>query len=166
MVGAPGCDNGTFSGVAPRRPPMSTQPVEIPVTLTVPERMAFDLFVTAMEGGIGYWSAALNYHWHVPGVDPGGADADVEDLDGFHAMLCLDPDDEWPDGAPGSTPRRLDGGVICEGIRRIVTGETVVARRIRHALVVGMVDYEQADFDAEVADVVAQAGLLGTLVYC
>ena len=37
------------------------------------KQFLFDVFVTALEGGIGYWSVAEEYHWKKDG----------EDLDGF-----------------------------------------------------------------------------------
>lgn len=48
--------------------------------------MLCDLFTTALEGGIGYWSSASAYHW--------SNDDGTPDLDGFYAEI----EDDEADG--------------------------------------------------------------------
>jgi hypothetical protein len=44
------------------------------------------MFTTALEGGIGYWSIAEEYHWILPAPE-GQPPTYAEDLDNFHARI-------------------------------------------------------------------------------
>jgi hypothetical protein len=122
------------------------------------DQLLHDLFVTALEGGIGYWSTADAYHWcH-------DDDATSEDLAGFYAIVVDCEADE-------ETAHRIDRDVIYRGLRRFYDGDTsggaagpyVFAHMIRLAILKPGDD--RIDFDADDADVIVQAGLFGEVVY-
>ena len=74
------------------------------------------LFVTALEGGIGYWSVATRYRWSIPGTDG------ETDFDGFHAVIEETESDE-------DTPpvHRIDAACILRPKRASLFARAVVA---------------------------------------
>ncbi|MDE3022786.1 MAG: hypothetical protein KGI54_13170 [Pseudomonadota bacterium] len=126
---------------------MTTIQLELPI----PEALPNELFTTALEGGIGYWSVCVSqYHWS----NPDG----TEDLTGFNVTVEL-TDEEDPEEFI------INRDVIELGIKRILEGGITVNDTIRESLFIAVVDYENRDCDAEVADCVVQAGLFNEIVY-
>ncbi len=117
------------------------------------KRSAFlwDVFVTALEGGIGYWSAASEYHiWRSSDGEP--------DTAGFFATI--------EDGEDDGKEYRIDAAVIARGLGRIVRGEVEIASSIRgNVMLANATNGDDADLDAIDADCVVQAGLFGEVVY-
>lgn len=79
-----------------------------------------DVFTTALEGGIGYWALAHEYHWAA------AAEGIEQDLDGFYAIVT---DEEG--GLLGGAQTRTDADVIARGLRRIADGEVQISPDIR-----------------------------------
>ncbi len=126
----------------------------LPVTFTVRARVSketlFNVFVTALEGGIGYWSVCTKYRWALPDGS--------EDLDGFHAVI------EETESREDTPPvHRIDAKVIVRGLKHFATPGSGYndVRAACLALLAG----EDADYDAVVADCIVQAGLFGEVVY-
>ena len=132
--------------------------------------MYFDIFVTALEGGIGYWSVCEEYQWRrkfVPTTEPGAkiTVAEESDIFGFYAVVR---DEEDPvDGEPRDW--RIDHGTIEKGIAkafqyavengRLSDYNFVALAKLKHGR------FDNLDFDAETADIIVQFGLFGELVY-
>ena len=108
------------------------------------------LFVTALEGGIGYWSECVGYHWS----NADGSD----DVGGFNALIIetdTDDDPEWV----------IDRAVIAKGYRLATTvwRDGLAWSSAKPPVVVGPdTDW---DYDAGDADLIVQLGLFGELVY-
>jgi hypothetical protein len=117
-------------------------------TPTAKQQLVLDVFTTALEGGIGYWSQATSYHW-LNGED--------EDYEGFYADI-IEVDAE-------QQQHRIDAGVIRKGLRAYALGQGGTEHRIKPPLVVTADNVEDWDFDAEDADIVVQLGLFGEVVY-
>jgi hypothetical protein len=129
-----------------------TQPTTVPVTVTltcnVDKQTLFYLFVTALEGGIGYWSVCDQYHWCAEGGE--------DDLDGFYATV-----EETEEDAP--VTHRIDAACILRGLQFFAqpgNGYKHV-RQVARAVLMG----DDADYDAGDADCIVQAGLFGEVVY-
>jgi hypothetical protein len=114
------------------------------------ERAAFlhDVFVAALEGGIGYWSECYHYHWSAD-------DGATSDVLGFHAIV---KDTE------GEGVYVISAATIEKGIAAILDGTAPVHPEIR-AWVADDNEDNQGRIDATAADAVIQAGLLGEVVY-
>lgn len=112
----------------------------------------FDIFVTALEGGIDYWACASEYHW---------GKSDNYDLDGFYAMVSdAEEDDTFPDNS------RIDIDVIAKGVNKIVNDDTVkINSEIRKTIKVANITNDAGLIDANAADCIVQVGLLGELVF-
>lgn len=137
------------------------------------KQLCHDIFVTALEGGIGYWSVAHSYHWTSGDDEHGHA---VEDLDGFYADI-EETEYEGVDPGPDQNKHHIDRSVIEKGIRAIATGDLEhpdyvgsglvgmcnIAMRLPHTPT--QYDDERLDFDAGDADNVVQAGLFGDIIY-
>ena len=151
------------------------------------ERKSFlhSVFTTALEGGIGYWSVAEEYHW---GTD-GGAKV-VDDLDDFYAILSP-AEEEWglgvdhkvfitetgePQQITDDQLLRVDMKVIERGVMRLIDNviqatveedDTMDFSRkyLRQFVVAWLTDGREGDYDADVADMVVQLGLFGEVVY-
>lgn len=109
------------------------------------------VFVTALEGGIGYWSTCTRYRWSRVAADG----ERVDDLDGFHAVIEEDEAGEV---------HRIDAEVIRRGLAYFAqTGDGYP--HVREAACALLAGDEDADYDAEVADCIVQAGLFGEVVY-
>lgn len=114
-----------------------------------------DVFTTALEGGIGYWSVAHEYHWAA------AAEGIEQDLDGFYAIIT----DEEADPEQHVT-LRIDADVIARGLRRIADGEVQISPDIRaQVMLLNATNGEDGDYDSTTADCVVQAGLFGEVVY-
>lgn len=138
--------------------PMTLSPDHVPTTVvsTPREQALADVFTTALEGGIGYWSVCTRYKWYV-GPD---ADLDKQAAD-FIAVIEVTEDDDAPTYV-------IDAGVIARGIRRAYDyykgsdGQPYIARALRD---LNFGKWDEVDYDSTVADVIVQFGLLGELVY-
>lgn len=123
--------------------------------LSLPDDFPFDLFVTAVEGGINYWFDVRVYHWH----DGHGRD----DLFGFYAKGI--PHDE--ELLPGPE-RMIDRETILKGIGLAMSDADVGLadrwrERIRQAVLGAPTN--KHDYDADDADHVVQIGMFGEVIY-
>ena len=114
-------------------------------TITERDETAKDIFTTAIEGGVNYWLGVDQYKW----VDL--------DLDYFATGTLVEE----------NTPVRIDRNVIRKGIRvayekRSEIGNLYVRRAICD---LQWGNYDDLDYDADVADIVVQMGLFGEIVY-
>lgn len=128
------------------------------VSDTPRNRFLCDVFITALEGGIGYWSQAIEYHWTLPDTDTKSVDESM-DIDGFFANIV--------DGEDGDKDHHIDAAVIERGLARIVSGEIKQLRSDIRATVmlINLTNGDEGDYDAETADCIVQAGLFGEVVY-
>ena len=106
------------------------------------------IIITALEGGIGYWSECLRYKWQ-------GREKDVV------ARIEI-PKDEAHEG---QTEFDLNNDVIAKGIGRVKNKEFKVAKYILQAILSGDRDNDGCDIDSDAADVIVQAALFGEIVY-
>lgn len=129
------------------------------------KQAACRIVCTAAEGGVNYWASVLAYVW-MPRDAEGN---EIRDLDGgllcredTHALL-RDAEDEVGE------PMRLDGPAVVRGLAKLADGsvrgcspssEPSWARAL-HMVLAG----EDPDLDAGDADCIAQAALLGEIVY-
>lgn len=113
-----------------------------------------NVFTTALEGGIGYWSTASKYHWCTPGKE---GEAYTDDVTGFYAIIqdVEDNDKEY----------RIDAAVIKRGMRRLLEGTCTFGGKAwpESRSLWGRVMAE--DYDSNDADNVVQAGLFGDIIY-
>jgi hypothetical protein len=112
----------------------------------------FDIFVTALEGGIDYWACASEYYL--------GKDREY-DLDGFYALVSdSEEDDTFPDNS------RIDLNVIVKGLNKIINDDTVkINSEIRRTIRQASIANDAGLIDADAADCIIQVGLLGELVF-
>lgn len=116
------------------------------------ERKQFilDVFTTAMEGGIGYWSVANSYHYR-------NRVTDTDDLDGFYADIEDFEDDD--------KPYKITPDVIVRGLNLIVTGPVTLRSDLMGHILLGNKTNDGGEIDADCADCIVQAGLFGEVVY-
>jgi hypothetical protein len=131
--------------------PKSTEFYEVKVP--VHDQILHYLFTCAIEGGINYWATLEEYHWAVTGSDG------VEDLKGFYAEI-------WDMEEVPPVTWRIDREVMKRGLYTAFTindpnGSAYVQRSIRDCVL----HPDNADYDADVADIVVQYGLFGEVVY-
>lgn len=110
------------------------------------DELLFGVFVTAVEQGCGYWAEGKNYVWDVP--------------DNSYSCLIRDREDEDAEWLTLDRAAILKGiDLVCEKWKHVGSSYQMNAYR---GLKSGA---EDVDYDAETADVVAQFGLLGDLIY-
>lgn len=115
------------------------------------EQMIWDLLITAVEGGIGYWSTCHSYRW----IDDDGVECPPS--------VVVVPDDE--------DPIVVTAADIARAAFRIVKskqdGEPIrfVSDDTYRAVWDAVRDPEESDCDAGVADQVFQLAALGEIVY-
>jgi len=122
-----------------------------------------DVIVTAVEGGVGYWSFAQAYRWHRDG------DYDTPPEDGVTVELRAIEDGDDPQdwtrvdrALIAAAMERLASGPVHslhDSIRGRLVGQYVIARDGR------WMDGGDYDFDAGDADIIVQVGLFGEVVY-
>ena len=117
-----------------------------------------DVIVTAVEGGVGYWSFAQAYRWHRDG------DYDTPPEDGVTVELRAIEDGDDPQDWT-----RVDRALIAAAMERLASGPVhSLHDSIRGRLVGQYViarDGGEYDFDAGDADIIVQVGLFGEVVY-
>lgn len=137
---------------------MSEASITKSITLTIPltprhDQLFFDLFVTAIEGGMTTgWARIDKYRWSV------GQDGETEDLLGFHAVLQDVEDQDQP-------IFEVNRAIILTGLQRLAFGEVPRMEHFGGKALGALLRPEHADFDAVDADIVVQAGLFGEVVY-
>ena len=128
-------------------------------------REACGIVCTAVEGGVNYWAAVEHYRWRHFNAD--GTDTDPEGRIMFsedtHAIL-RDTEDE--DGEP----LRLDGPAIVRGLAKLASGSVRCCPPSAEGSWIGalgrlLAGSDELDLDAGDADCIAQAALLGEIVY-
>ena len=120
---------------------------EAAVSKQITPEFLWSVFVTALEGGIGYWSECLAYKPFVNG-DP--------DHDNFRAVV-----QEYENGEKHA----INADVIRKGIRLLLSGQAKLNGDLLGSLTAGVLKGDSGYVDAEVADCVAQVGLFDTVVY-
>lgn len=112
------------------------------------------IFVTALEGGIGYWSTCSRYKWFLPNTNY------EEDLQGFHAIIR---DTEAED----DKDQRIDRAVIAKGVGLYIPWAIDHRNRYYADAAKHLRDgkWDDLDVDAEIADMIVQFGLCGEVVY-
>ena len=110
-----------------------------------PEREQFlaDIITCAVEGG-GVWARFSGYRW-----------------DGIPSAECRATLHDMEDGE--SYPLTIDA--VARGIGLIVRGDVGVNRTLRGAILYADRENDAGEIDADAADVIVQAGLLGDVVY-
>lgn len=127
------------------------------------DELYHQLFTTALEGGIGYWSVATSYHWQDKStpVDKNGYHTG-EDLKGFYADIIEFSENEDDYEAPENPRYRVDRSVIARGLRLIADKKhdiKYLGTDIRKRLARMYWDADDADYDAGDADIIVQVGL-------
>tara|TARA_R110000824_G_scaffold63858_1_gene167437 strand:+ start:598 stop:996 length:399 start_codon:yes stop_codon:yes gene_type:complete len=128
---------------------------QITITLDVPNSLLYEVFVTALEGGIGYWSVCNEYRIGYP-------DKTGEDHEGFRADIVetethIEGDEE--------EEVRIDRGVVLLGLTRVVQGSVRISPRIYQDILLSVRQGHSGHIDSEAADCIVQAGLFDDIVY-
>lgn len=151
----------TFPGTVVE--PVGEMPTERPSKTPGFDQFLADLFTTALEGGIGYWSSASSYHIWIDGDSTKG-----EDLLGFYADIH---DDEQ--GGDYHVNRRI----IARGWHKLNTHKDPDPASPDHVTWRKALNWSSEtppcawsaeaewDFDASDADMILQLGLLDDVVY-
>lgn len=119
--------------------------------LTDRDKAYCDVFTTALEGGIGYWSTCSRYHWSVAG------DEETQALD-FIAVITDVEDEAQPTYV-------IDRNVIARGIRLAYRRGNWATYHARALSDLNFGKWDDADFDSDTADIVVQFGLFGEYTY-
>lgn len=123
------------------------------------ERAQFlaDVLTTAVEGGIGYWSAVSEYRWDLE--DPADTSVVVHEYD----------DDLGINGDYKEEGVRVDLDLIAKGIgilkRSGGVGSAFQSDYWKQFLLADRTNGEDGDYDAGTADCIVQAGMFGEVVY-
>lgn len=132
------------------------------------KQAACGVVCTAVEGGVTYWASVQSYKWIVRGEDgqisnhPDGGLLFAEDT----CALLRDQEDEDEE----KEPMRLDGPAVIRGLAKLADGSVHACAPSSEvswndALRKLLVGDEDLDLDAGDADLIAQAALLGEVVY-
>lgn len=140
-----------------------------PTSERTPERTQFlgDIITTAAEGGTGYWAQVSQYQW----ID----DLGISREPGTIMVVCGERQGDEPratlhelnDDESGYKEEGLDLTLdaVERGIGLILDGKVGVATRYINRIAGASARNDAGDIDAEDADVIAQAALLGDIVY-
>jgi len=134
------------------------------------DRAYLSIFITALEGGIGYWSSCTVYHWTTATAEQNALDH--EDVLGFHATI-KDLDEEWFGDLLPETKKdertqqvRIDRSTIARGVGLFLKKDyrpDSYFGRAKAALQWGK--WDELDVDADIADSIVQLGLFGEVVF-
>ena len=113
------------------------------------DQLFLDIFTTALEGGIGYWSWCDEYHW--------SNEDGTDDVRGFFALIQESEED--------GKSLRIDRSVIAKGYRLASVGEWRDRINWSSEKPPLVPDEDGWDCDAGDADCIVQLGLFGEVVY-
>jgi hypothetical protein len=122
---------------------------------TTPREQAIaDLFCTALEGGIGYWSTCSVYKW---------SDGNGNQINEFRAVVQDVEDDE-------GTEYVIDRFVIQRGMNRLYKhlqglGDEANRYQLKACRDFAFGKFDDLDADADTGDMVVQMGLFGEIIY-
>lgn len=127
------------------------------------ERFLADIVTCAVEGGTGYWAQVSQYQYvrddgtlcvyTGEAVSPAKASATLHEME----------DDGSGYKSEGLT---LDLNAVALGIRRVILADGLgVNAELRRSICEADDDNDAGQIDADAADVIAQAALLGSIVY-
>jgi hypothetical protein len=128
-----------------------------------------DIAITAVEGGIGYWSSCTKYRWSKDGTLAGILPFPV-----IRIVAAEDPDDFVGALVEGTqhTPTEEDGpevtitaDTIRKGIAAIVANPDLINSTDRKSVILADTDNDACFIDADSADCIVQIGLFGKLVF-
>lgn len=127
------------------------------------DQMIWYVFVTAMEGGVNFWSACEDYR-------PFKDDNRTDNLDGFFADI-IDADYERGDPDAEFPPTRIDRALMAKAFERIAAGSVEGWHDsyrgkflvLLHAQLAGK-DID-VDYDAYDAQALVQVGLFGKVIF-
>ena len=129
---------------------------QITITLDVPNSLLWSIFVTALEGGIGYWSVCNEYRIGYP--DKAGADPE-----GFPAAIIQT--ENHIDEPEAAEVVRIDREVVLRGLTRIAQRSVRISDRIHQDTIKGIQEGDGGSIDSEAADCIIQAGLFDDIAY-
>jgi hypothetical protein len=120
------------------------------------EKAIADIFCTALEGGIGYWSRCSEYRWS------DGTPA-MNQINEFRAVVQDAEDDEAPTYV-------IDKDVIRRGTQRLYKhlidlGDAASRYHLKAMRDFNAGKWDDLDYDADTADMIVQFGLFNELVY-
>ena len=113
------------------------------------KQLLHGVFVTALEGGIGYWFRSGSYRWSLDG----GVTVDLETFRATGREIGR------------REPLVIEQDTIYKGIQRIIGGEVQVNDYHRTTILKAVVNDDAGYIDADDADCIVQAGLLNDIVY-
>jgi hypothetical protein len=119
--------------------------------ITPYDQLLFDVFATAIEGGINYWATVSDYHVWLDGM------VGVNDVFGFYAVIT----DEEGDG----TTYRIDRKTMAKGYELATTTVCNVYWQCERPPFHSAVTEDGWDHDALDADAVLQLGIFGKVIY-
>jgi len=127
------------------------------------ERIQFlsDIITTAIEGGIGYWSACSQYQYDWDGETRRSVGELVE---GERTRATVQELDD-SSGEYTGTVHEITIDTIARGIGKIRDNEFGINSQIRKWITEGDRENDAGMIDADAADCIVQAGLFGELVY-
>ncbi len=113
------------------------------------------LFATACEGGINYWAAVGTYRWSKNG------DGETDDLENFRAVI-LDAEGEGFGGDEHLDELTIDRKVMEKGLALYAAQERRPGSYWDEFIqAVRKGEWDDCDYDADIADSVVQLGLFG-----
>lgn len=134
--------------------PTSAVPT-ITVNVPVSDKLCADIMCTALEGGIGYWCAADRI------VRTDGNEGDWR----YVSFVAYDTENQDDDEEAAFKPATVDYSTIRLGLQRILSGEVPIRADLAAQCLTITRGEDEADIDAEAADCIVQAGLLGELMF-
>ena len=123
--------------------------VEIKISAQVSLQTLADIIITAIEGGINYWSQTVTYRWtegpihtYADIIEVGDGDEDEEDR----------------------KHHKIDLEVIKRGIERVLSAHAA-SSDIMESIHLAVAEDDAGHIDGDAADVIVQFGLLGEIIY-
>jgi hypothetical protein len=118
--------------------------MEVQAKLTISEQAISDIAVTAIEGGIGYWSAIKDYDYTNP--------------KNYGVLYPTEDEEDFK-------PTKLTSDLIFKGVQQILRGDVQICKEYRQSILLAIVSDDMGEIDSGVADAIVQVGMFNRIYF-
>lgn len=125
---------------------------KVQMEVEIDDQFLADILITAIEGGIGYWSEAVTYTW-------------TEGPEHVRAEIIVTETDESETDDRLKGHKTINTQTILNGISTLLNGGVKINKEIMGYILSGVRESDAGYIDSDGADAIVQAGLFHEIIF-